>query len=74
MFIPPYNCCMNMQYIQIKEAIHMLFSLQLLYEYAIHPNKGSHTYVYSPYNCCMNMQYIQIKEAKHMFVLLTIAV
>ena len=69
---------MNMQYIQIKEAIHMFILLtvwiaEYIYEHAIHPNKGSHTYVCYPYNC-MNMQYIQIKEAKHMFVLLTIAV
>ena len=62
---------MNTQYIQIKEAIHMFILLRILYEHAIHPNKGSHTYVCYPYNC-MNMQYIQIKEAKHMFVILTI--
>ena len=52
----------------------MLFSLRLLYEHTIHPNKGSHTSGCPPYNCCMNMQYIQIKEGIHMFILLTIAV
>ena len=25
----PYNCCMNMQYIQIKEAIHMFILLTI---------------------------------------------
>ena len=25
----PYNCCMNMQYIQIKEAIHMFVLLTI---------------------------------------------
>ena len=30
---------MNMQYIQIKEAIHMFILLTLLYEHAIHQVK-----------------------------------
>ena len=25
----PYDCCMNMQYIQIKEAIHMFILLTI---------------------------------------------
>ena len=44
----------------------MFILLRFLYEHAIHPNKGSHTYhiVYYTYNC-----YIHIKEAICLFSL-----
>ena len=49
----------------------MFVLLTLLYEHAIHPNKGSDTYVYSPYD----MHAIHPNKGSHTYVYsLTIAV